>query len=209
MNEGAFRLPKRCYRLLMRGYPRGFRELYEVDMLLDFEDMYREALEESASWGVAGFWVHTLLDLLVSILNERLRQTSYRKRGLTMTDTTAFNNQLASTIAFWARLMRGGYSVKQVIALTAEHAPEPTASEMQGLLEDAEETGNLIVALESLQSRLQSPYYQQLLTILLEQFQNGGNLADKLDVLTESIRQAGAVDDWAADFDYNDGKDSE
>ena len=206
MNEHVFRLSLRLYQWLLRAYPRGFRELYEADMLLDFEDMYRDIQQDPPGWGIVGFWMHTVLDLMVSIFNERTRHTPYRQRELKMTDTTAFNNQLASTLDFWSRLLRGGYSVRQIIQLAAQNAPEPTASQMQSILDEAEATGNLIDALQGAQARLNSLYYQKVLDVMLEQFKSGGNLADRLDVLTSAFRGEIEVEDWAANYDYNDGK---
>lgn len=209
METRFFRLSLRLYRWLMLAYPVGFRELYEADMLLDFEDLYRDTLDDTQSWGVVGFWVNTLLDLMVSVFNERTRQMPYRKRILAMTDTTVFNNQLASTIDFMSRLMRGGYSIKQVMELAAENAPEPTASEMQATLDDAVETGDFGIAINNLQNRVESPHLTEFVEILNKQRVEGGNLPDKLDKLTATMREDIDSEEWALDYNYNDGKDGE
>ncbi|MCA9888555.1 MAG: hypothetical protein KC546_09280, partial [Anaerolineae bacterium] len=61
-------------------------------------------------------------------------------------------------------------------------------------------------ALQGAQARLNSAYYQKVLDVMLEQFKSGGNFADRLDVLTSALRGEIEVEDWAVNYDYNDGK---
>ncbi|MCB9449876.1 MAG: type II secretion system F family protein [Anaerolineaceae bacterium] len=198
----AFGFSVQVYRMMLQAYPKGFRDLYQDDMLLDF----RDALSERQGWGVVGFWVNTMLDLMTSAANERLRNISYRSRAIPMTDTTLFNNQLASTLDFWSRLLRGGYSVKQILELAAKHAPEPTAGLIRETLAEAEESGSLIGAIARMPERLDSPYLQQVVQLIMHQREIDGNLADMLDDLNNGMRPEISGDDWAGDYDYNDGK---
>lgn len=197
---------ERVYGWLLRAYPQGFRALYGDDMMFDFRDCYRDALSHSDGWGVVGFWVNTLLDLITSATNERLRKISYRSRSIPMMDTTKFNNQLASTIDFWSRMLRGGYSIKQIFEKLADTAPEPTAGFIREMLADAEKTGDFLGAFDRMTKRTDSPYFQQVMRAVLKQRETGGNLADVLDELNAELREDISGDNWAENYDYNDGK---
>lgn len=196
---------ERVYGWLLRAYPQGFRALYAHDMMLDFRDGYRAALAGNDRWGGVGFWTNILLDLITSATNERLRNVPYR-RSTEMIDTTQFNNQLASTLDFWSRMMRGGYSVKQVFELLAENAPEPTAGFILDTLKDAEESGDFAGAIARMTERLDSPYLQQVIQAVLKQRETGGNLADVLDDVNSGMRDDISGENWAESYDYNDGK---
>lgn len=49
-------LSERLYQLLLRAYPRAFREEYASEMLLTFRDAYRDARRERGIGGVLSLW---------------------------------------------------------------------------------------------------------------------------------------------------------
>ena len=66
--DGA--ISERVYRLLMRAYPKEFREMYGAQMEQAFRDLCREETRRGGV-GLARFWVRVGLDLVSSAIVER------------------------------------------------------------------------------------------------------------------------------------------
>lgn len=64
---------ERLYRLLLRAYPRAFREDYAAEMLLAFRDAYAEAARRRGSRGVLGLWRDIAGDFVTSVCIQRIR----------------------------------------------------------------------------------------------------------------------------------------
>ena len=60
------------YRLLLRIYPRAFRERYGDEMAQVFGESCRVACQQRGAGGLIGLWAGTLLDLLISASREHL-----------------------------------------------------------------------------------------------------------------------------------------
>ncbi|MGZ3682021.1 MAG: Stp1/IreP family PP2C-type Ser/Thr phosphatase [Ktedonobacterales bacterium] len=60
------------YRLLLRAYPRAFREDYASEMLLVFRDAYATAARRG-NWGVLGLWRDIAGDFITSVCIQRIR----------------------------------------------------------------------------------------------------------------------------------------
>lgn len=69
----ASAVSERLYRLLLRAYPRAFREDYADEMLLVFRDAYAEALRQGGSQGVLGLWRDIASDFVTSVCIQRIR----------------------------------------------------------------------------------------------------------------------------------------
>jgi serine/threonine protein phosphatase PrpC len=94
-------LSERLYRLLLRAYPRGFREEYGSEMLLVFRDAYRDASRERGTIGVLAFWGELAYDLLTSVCVEQARRWRTREdRGLAL----AGKEQLAMALPYTLRV---------------------------------------------------------------------------------------------------------
>ncbi len=65
-------ISERVYRLLMRAYPKEFREMYGAQMEQAFLDLCREKARRGEV-GLARFWVRVGLDLVSSAIVERRR----------------------------------------------------------------------------------------------------------------------------------------
>lgn len=63
----------RLYRLLLRAYPRAFREEYAAEMLLVFRDAYGEAVRRQGSRGVLRLWRDIAGDFVTSVCIQRIR----------------------------------------------------------------------------------------------------------------------------------------
>ena len=85
--------------------------------------------------------------------------------------------------------LRAGYSVPQAIALVARHSPEPTASEF-GLAGQEISVGvQLADALRRLATRTANSDYELVAIIVRVQHEVGGNLAQILDSVGDTLRE--------------------
>lgn len=73
-------LSERFYQLLLRAYPRAFREEYVTEMLLTFRDAHREASRERGTAGVLSLWADFLYDFVKAICVEHARSWMSRDR---------------------------------------------------------------------------------------------------------------------------------
>jgi tight adherence protein B len=85
--------------------------------------------------------------------------------------------------------LRAGYSVPQAIALVARHSPEPTASEF-GLTGQEISVGvQLADAIRRLSTRTANSDYELVSIIVRVQYEVGGNLAQVLDSVGDTLRE--------------------
>jgi tight adherence protein B len=85
--------------------------------------------------------------------------------------------------------LRAGYSVPQAIALVARHSPEPTAAEF-GLAGQEISVGvQLADALRRLATRTANSDYELVAIIVRVQHEVGGNLAQILDSVGDTLRE--------------------
>ena len=66
------RAAEALYRVLLRAYPRAFRERFAEEMALAFRDAARAALEAGGLRRLVALWFRFLFDLLVSVARERV-----------------------------------------------------------------------------------------------------------------------------------------
>jgi hypothetical protein len=71
-------LSLRCYRALLRIYPRAFRDEFEALLCQAFGDLSRGVLHSRGRLGWLGLWLRTLLDLFTSSIDQRFGNTSDR-----------------------------------------------------------------------------------------------------------------------------------
>jgi hypothetical protein len=62
----------RIYRALLVAYPKAFREHYETQIVQVFRDSFKDTYHHNGMPGVIDLWLHTLADLLVTALIERI-----------------------------------------------------------------------------------------------------------------------------------------
>lgn len=60
----------RVYKLLLVAYPSGFRREYGDQMLQVFRDCYRDESRRNDHVAIAGYWLRTLLDLVLTAARE-------------------------------------------------------------------------------------------------------------------------------------------
>lgn len=175
---------ERIYRACLRLYPSAFRQEYGDCLLALFRDMRRDA--ERSRGGYWRLYVLIACDLLVTIPKQHLLSRGHRRANLM--DTTQFDAQLTNYMSFWTFHLRSGYSIKQIMELIIEKGEEPLATEFKTVLAELEAGVDAPTALANLKARMPSARAQLFVNTFLAQFEEGGNLADRLEDIMSSIR---------------------
>ncbi|MBM2811121.1 MAG: type secretion system protein [Chloroflexi bacterium] len=97
--------------------------------------------------------------------------------------------QTPDALALLASGLRAGYSVSQAIALVSRESPEPTASHFRSVAREIEVGQALEVALEELEKRTGNADYELVAIIIAVQHEVGGNLAQALDSVGQTVRE--------------------
>jgi tight adherence protein B len=109
-------------------------------------------------------------------------------------DTSALDRQLSDFLYVLVKALRSGYSLRQSLETITESAPEPTAGAFRGWLADLEAGCTYDEAFAHLQAAWPSPHLAQIVAAIARNQEVGGNLADQLEPLAESIHQAVGTD---------------
>jgi tight adherence protein B len=104
-------------------------------------------------------------------------------------DRVRINLQAGPAVSMLAAGVRAGYSVPQAVALVARESPEPTASYFARVERRLDLGTGLFDALEELADLTESRDYELLATIIGVQHETGGNLAQALDAVAETLRE--------------------
>jgi tight adherence protein B len=113
-----------------------------------------------------------------SLVNQRLAATR-----------RAFHDQLASHLQEIAAAMRAGHSVVGAVRVMTDAATEPTRGEFQRALADEELGMPLDDALVPIARRMDSTDMEQIALIVSLHRRAGGNMAEVLDRVAESVRE--------------------
>jgi tight adherence protein B len=85
--------------------------------------------------------------------------------------------------------LRAGYSVPQAVTLLARQSPEPTASEFAVVAQEISVGVGLADAMAHMAERTANPDYELVTIIVRVQHEVGGNLAQILDSVSETLRE--------------------
>lgn len=100
-----------------------------------------------------------------------------------------FNTQLPDALMLLTSALRAGYSFSQAIQTVAEELPPPLATEFSWASGEVRLGITLDIALGRVAARVQSPDLDLVITAILIQLPLGGNLAEVLDAIAETIRE--------------------
>lgn len=100
-----------------------------------------------------------------------------------------FEEQLPDTLGLWVNALRSGYSVLQAMEAISKDAPEPTQTEFQRVVQEVQLGIDLPDALEHLLERIESDDLDLVVTAVNIQREVGGNLAEILEVISQTIRE--------------------
>ncbi|HAF17326.1 MAG: secretion system protein [Syntrophomonadaceae bacterium] len=99
------------------------------------------------------------------------------------------NNQLADSLSIMTNALRAGYSFLQAMEMVAMEAHPPLAGEYKRALREMQLGAPVEAALNNMSRRVGSEDLDLVITAMLTQRQVGGNLAEVLDNIGETIRE--------------------
>ena len=101
----------------------------------------------------------------------------------------AFNDQLPNVLMQLSGSMRAGYGLLQAIDFVAREMPAPAGKEFALVLRDVKLGRATMDALEDMLDRVESEDLRLVITAMRIQAETGGNLAEILDTVSETIRE--------------------
>lgn len=99
----------------------------------------------------------------------------------------AFANQLGDMLAMVSNALRSGFSFMQAIELVAREMDDPMSKELTKVISEVRIGTSMDKALEDMARRMQSSDYELVVTAVEIQRQVGGNLAQILDTICETV----------------------
>jgi tight adherence protein B len=101
----------------------------------------------------------------------------------------AFQSVLGDTISMLSNSVKAGYSVQQALGSIGENGRQPLAEEVGRVVRETSLGIDLETALEHANERLDSKDFDLLVTAILIHRTVGGNLAEVLDRIADTIRE--------------------
>lgn len=101
----------------------------------------------------------------------------------------AFNHQLGDTLMLMANALRSGYSLLQAMDTVSHNAPQPTSGEFGRVVREVGLGLTPEQALANLVRRIGSDDLELMTTAVNIQHEVGGNLAQILDTISDTIRE--------------------
>jgi tight adherence protein B len=106
----------------------------------------------------------------------------------------AFGDQLAENLQVLASAMRAGHSFLGALAVMVDDAGEPSRREFRRVLSDEQLGVTLQDALNSVARRMRNPDVEYVGLVAQLQSETGGNTAEVLDRVTETIRERNGLE---------------
>ena len=100
----------------------------------------------------------------------------------------AINGQLVETIGLIANGLRAGFAFSQSVDVTSKRMGPPIATEFNRMLLDVNLGSSMEDALTAMNARVGSDDLDMVVTAILIQRNTGGNLAEVLEIVTETMR---------------------
>jgi tight adherence protein B len=100
-----------------------------------------------------------------------------------------FNAQIMDALTMIASSLRSGFSFLRAIQTVANEMPPPIAQEFQRVVDEVNVGRSTEDALKSVVTRVKSYDFDLVVSAVLIQLQVGGNLADILDNISETLRE--------------------
>lgn len=102
---------------------------------------------------------------------------------------SAFVNQLGDCLTMVANAMRAGFSFLQAMDLVSKEMEPPISEEFARVMREMNVGARIEKALEDMDKRVGSPDFSLMVTAVLIQRQVGGNLAQILDTISDTINE--------------------
>jgi tight adherence protein B len=101
----------------------------------------------------------------------------------------AFDAQLPNILMQLSGSLRAGYGLLQAIDFVAHEMPPPAGREFAQVVRDVKLGRSTLSALEAMLERVDSEDFRLIITAMRIQAETGGNLAEILDTIAETIRE--------------------
>ena len=101
----------------------------------------------------------------------------------------AFTEQLGDCLTTVANALRAGYSFQQAMDVVAQEMEPPMSTEFARVTADVAMGVNLETALDQMNHRVKSADFELVVTAVLIQREVGGNLAQILDTISDTINE--------------------
>ncbi len=131
-----------------------------------------------------GNWLFTLLGLILGWLGPGLYVRFRRARRLAL-----FNAQLPDMLNLMVNSLRAGYSTQQAMEAVSRELPAPISTEFRRVVQELQIGIPMERALDNLLRRVPSDDLDLVVTAILIQREVGGNLAEVLETISETIRE--------------------
>lgn len=128
----------------------------------------------------AMFFVGAFVGILMGFALLGLRIRRRRKK---------FTNQLGDMLTMVANALRAGFSFMQAFELISREMDAPMGREVQLVVNEVNLGNTLESALDNMQRRVASPDFELVVTAVLIQRQVGGDLAQILDTISDTIQE--------------------
>ncbi len=106
---------------------------------------------------------------------------------------TAFDEQLPDVLSLIAGSLRAGWGIQQAIGLVVEEVAEPSSAEFRRVESETRFGLQFEDALTRMAERVDSEDFRWTVSAIAIQREVGGNLAEVLDIVAETIRQRGEL----------------
>ncbi|RGS72509.1 type II secretion system F family protein [Mitsuokella sp. AF21-1AC] len=126
------------------------------------------------------FFIGAIVAILLGFLLLALRIRRRRKK---------FTNQLGDMLTMVANALRAGFSFMQAFELISREMDAPMGKEVRLVVNEVNLGNTLETALDNMQKRVASPDFELVVTAVLIQRQVGGDLAQILDTISETIQE--------------------
>jgi tight adherence protein B len=162
--------------------------LLEAGSKLRPEELFAARLLASVASGIITLflglpWYIVIIVVLIGFAVPKLSINRKRKKRLAMV-----NYQLIEVLGMMANSMRAGFSFMQAMQLVGKEMPDPLGPEFERLVRQAGLGIPLEDALEELVERLPNKELEVVVRGILAQRRSGGNLAQLLETMEETIR---------------------
>lgn len=165
------------------------KKLINANLILKPEEMVSIAIVSFIMGGALGIFLTGSLLFVIMFAFVGMNVPGFILKSRIKKRVKIINQQLGDTIAILSNSLKAGHSFFQAINSVAEEMKGPISEEFIKLQKEINLGGSTESALENMVERVGSDDVELMVTAVLIQRQIGGNLAEILDNISNTIRQ--------------------
>lgn len=175
---------------LMKGLPMNRKlkkRIEEAGLPIKIEDFYVIRIGSAVMLFLLSvlFGFHIIISIIIFVIGFWLPITYVNyKRHKRLTRCVS---QLAESLGIMANSLRAGFSFMQAMQLIGKEMPDPIGPEFERTVQDVAYGVSLEKAFENMVTRLPNKDLDMVLNALLIQRKSGGNLAELLETMQETV----------------------